>query len=89
MKWSFVAQDTGKPIYIVCNADEGEPGTFKDRELMERDPHQLVEGMIVGGLALNSEHGYIYLRGEFAYAGRRLAKAIRAGLRRRATSAPT
>jgi NADH-quinone oxidoreductase subunit F len=77
MKWSFVAQDTGKPIYIVCNADEGEPGTFKDRELMERDPHQLVEGMIVGGLALNSEHGYIYLRGEFAYVGRRLAKAIR------------
>ena len=77
LKWSFVAQGTGKPVYIVCNADEGEPGTFKDRELMERDPHQLVEGMIVGGLALNSEHGYIYLRGEFAFAGRRLAAAIR------------
>lgn len=77
MKWSFVAQDTGKPIYIVCNADEGEPGTFKDRELMERDPHQLVEGMIVGGLALNAVAGYIYLRGEFAFAGRQLARAIR------------
>ena len=77
MKWSFVAQDTGKPIYVVCNADEGEPGTFKDRELMERDPHSLVEGMIVAGLALNSVHGYIYLRGEFAFAGRRLRAAIK------------
>lgn len=76
MKWSFVAQDTGKPVYIVCNADEGEPGTFKDRPLMEQDPHQLVEGMIVGGLALNSEQGYIYLRGEFRHAGRMLSKAI-------------
>jgi NADH-quinone oxidoreductase subunit F len=77
MKWSFVAQDTGKPVYIVCNADEGEPGTFKDRPLMELDPHQLIEGMVVGGLALNSVQGYIYLRGEFAFAGRQLAKAIR------------
>lgn len=76
LKWSFVAQDTGKPVYVVCNADEGEPGTFKDRLLMERDPHQLVEGMIVAGLALNSEQGYIYLRGEFVHAGRRLATAI-------------
>ncbi len=77
LKWSFVAQGTGKPVYVVCNADEGEPGTFKDRELMERDPHQLVEGMIVAGLALNSEQGYIYLRGEFAHAGRALSAAIR------------
>jgi NADH-quinone oxidoreductase subunit F len=77
MKWSFVAQDTGKPIYIVCNADEGEPGTFKDRPLMETDPHQLIEGMIVAGIALNSVQGYIYLRGEFAYAGRQLTKAIK------------
>jgi len=76
LKWSFVAQDTGKPVYVVCNADEGEPGTFKDRFLMERDPHQLVEGMIVAGLALGSEQGYIYLRGEFVHAGRRLANAI-------------
>ncbi|MBW3659594.1 MAG: NADH-quinone oxidoreductase subunit NuoF [Actinobacteria bacterium] len=77
LKWSFVARDTGKPVYVVCNADEGEPGTFKDREYMERDPHALVEGMIVAGLALNSVQGYIYLRGEFAYAGRRLRDAIR------------
>ena len=77
MKLSFVAQDTGKPIYVVCNADEGEPGTFKDRLLMERDPHQLIEGMIVVGLAINAVAGYIYLRGEFAYAGRQLTKAIR------------
>ncbi|MEY3019169.1 MAG: oxidoreductase (quinone) subunit [Actinomycetota bacterium] len=77
LKWSFVAQGTGKPVYLVCNADEGEPGTFKDRPLMERDPHALVEGMIVGGLAIGSEQGYIYLRGEFAFAGRRLAAAIR------------
>ena len=76
LKWSFVAQDTGKPVYVVCNADEGEPGTFKDRYLMERDPHQLVEGMIVAGLALGSEQGYIYLRGEFVHAGRRLSAAI-------------
>ena len=77
LKWSFVAQNTGKPVYVVCNADEGEPGTFKDRPLMERDPHALVEGMIVAGLALNSEQGYIYLRGEFAHASRQLARAIR------------
>jgi len=77
LKWSFVAQNTGKPIYVVCNADEGEPGTFKDRPLMERDPHALVEGMIVAGLAINSQQGYIYLRGEFAHASRALAKAIR------------
>ena len=77
LKWSFVAQDTGKPIYVVCNADEGEPGTFKDRPLMELDPHQLVEGMIVAGIALNAIAGYIYLRGEYVHSGRRLAKAIR------------
>ncbi|MBW3619417.1 MAG: NADH-quinone oxidoreductase subunit NuoF [Actinobacteria bacterium] len=77
MKWSFVARDTGKPVYVVCNADEGEPGTFKDREYMERDPHALIEGMIVAGLALESVQGYIYLRGEFAFAGRRLRDAIR------------
>jgi NADH-quinone oxidoreductase subunit F len=52
MKWGFIPQDTGKPIYVVVNADEGEPGTFKDRELMERDPFLLLEGMAVTGLAL-------------------------------------
>jgi len=77
LKWSFVAQETGKPTYVVCNADEGEPGTFKDREFMEKDPHALIEGMVVAGLALNSVHGFIYLRGEFAFAGRRLRAAIK------------
>ena len=77
LKWSFVAQGTGKPVYVVCNADESEPGTFKDRPLMERDPHSLIEGMIVAGLALNSEQGYIYLRGEFGFASRQLSAAIR------------
>jgi NADH-quinone oxidoreductase subunit F len=76
MKWSFVAQDTGKPIYLVCNADESEPGTFKDRPFMERDPHALVEGMVVGGLSINAEYGYIYLRGEFGFLSRRLSRAI-------------
>jgi NADH-quinone oxidoreductase subunit F len=76
LKWSFVAQNTDKPIYLVCNADESEPGTFKDRPLMERDPHQLVEGMVASGLAINARFGYIYLRGEFGYLSRRLSRAI-------------
>jgi len=76
LKWSFIPQDTGAPIYLVCNADESEPGTFKDRPLMERDPHQLVEGMVCSGLAINAEYGYIYLRGEFGFLSRRMSKAI-------------
>lgn len=76
LKWSFIAQDTGKPIYLVCNADESEPGTFKDRPLMENDPHQLVEGMVCSGLAINAQYGYIYLRGEFGHLSRRMSRAI-------------
>jgi len=76
MKWSFVPRDTGKPIYLVVNADEGEPGTFKDREIMERDPHQLLEGMAIAGRALGSHRGFIYLRGEYLFAGMRLEQAI-------------
>jgi len=76
LKWSFIAQDTGKPIYLVVNADESEPGTFKDRPLMERDPHSLVEGVIVSCLAINSEMSFIYARGEFGWVSRRLRKAI-------------
>jgi NADH-quinone oxidoreductase subunit F len=76
VKWGFVPQDTGKPIYLVVNADEGEPGTFKDRELMERDPHQLLEGMIIAGRALNSHRSFIYLRGEYLWPGVRLQEAI-------------
>ena len=64
MKWSFVPRNTGKPIYLVINADEGEPGTFKDRLLMSRDPHLLIEGMICTGWALGVRTAYIYVRGE-------------------------
>src|SRR5687767_6412315 len=67
MKWSFVPKDSPKPKYVVCNADESEPGTFKDRYLMERDPHALIEGMIIAGWALGASTGYIYTRGEYKY----------------------
>ena len=67
MKWSFVPKDSPKPKYVVCNADESEPGTFKDRYLMERDPHMLIEGMLIAAYALNSKTGYIYTRGEYKY----------------------
>ncbi|MEO6393530.1 MAG: NADH-quinone oxidoreductase subunit NuoF [Pyrinomonadaceae bacterium] len=67
MKWSFVPKDSPKPKYVVCNADESEPGTFKDRYLMELDPHSLIEGMIIAGWALGAKVGYIYTRGEYRY----------------------
>jgi NADH-quinone oxidoreductase subunit F len=76
MKWSFMAKNTGKPSYLICNADESEPGTFKDHLLMMRDPHQFLEGMIMGCVALDCHHGYIYVRGESQYAIRNLQKAI-------------
>ncbi len=67
MKWSFVPRQSPKPKYIVCNADESEPGTCKDRLLMEYDPHQVIEGMLIAGLAVDSRQGYIYVRGEYRY----------------------
>ena len=67
MKWSFVPKDSPKPKYVVCNADESEPGTFKDRYLMERDPHMLIEGMLIAAYALGSKASYIYTRGEYRY----------------------
>src|ERR687897_3392763 len=67
MKWSFVPKDSPKPKYVVCNADESEPGTFKDRYLMERDPHMLIEGMLIAAYALGSKTTYIYTRGEYKY----------------------
>jgi NADH-quinone oxidoreductase subunit F len=67
MKWSFVPKETSKPKYILCNADESEPGTCKDRPLMEMDPHQLIEGMVIAGRAVESHRGYIYIRGEYRY----------------------
>jgi len=67
MKWSFVPKDSLKPKYVLCNADESEPGTCKDRPLMEMDPHQLIEGMIIAGRAINALRGFIYVRGEYRY----------------------
>ena len=76
LKWSFVPKDSPRPKYIVCNADESEPGTFKDRELMEKNPHLLVEAMILSGYAIGAHVGYIYLRGEFDYVQRVMDAAI-------------
>jgi len=67
MKWGFVPKDSPKPKYVVCNADESEPGTFKDRYLMERDPHLLIEGMLIAAYALGARTNYIYTRGEYRY----------------------
>ncbi|WP_181304734.1 NADH-quinone oxidoreductase subunit NuoF [Rufibacter sp. XAAS-G3-1] len=76
MKWSFLAKPEGKPRYLVCNADESEPGTFKDRYLMEKLPHLLIEGMITSSYALGARTSYIYIRGELLYVLRILEKAI-------------
>src|SRR5882724_141227 len=76
MKWSFVPRTSLKPKYIVVNADESEPGTCKDRVLIENDPHQLIEGMLIGGLAVDAHAGYIYVRGEYRYLIEILDKAI-------------
>jgi NADH-quinone oxidoreductase subunit F len=67
MKWSFVPRNTGKPTYIICNSDESEPGTCKDRLLMQNDPHQLLEGMMIAGFTIGSNKGYIFIRGEYRY----------------------
>jgi len=76
LKWSFLAKPEGVPRYLVCNADESEPGTFKDRYLMEHIPHLLIEGMITSSFALGANTSYIYVRGEFFYIIRILEKAI-------------
>src|SRR5512138_2450950 len=76
LKWSFVPKNSPKPKYIVCNADESEPGTYKDRELMVKNPHLLVEGMVLAGYAIGANAGYIYFRGEFAYVQAIVDKAI-------------
>ncbi|MBP7184546.1 MAG: NADH-quinone oxidoreductase subunit NuoF, partial [Saprospiraceae bacterium] len=76
LKWSFLAKPEGVPRYLLCNADESEPGTFKDRFLMEKIPHLLVEGMIVSSYALGANQSYIYIRGEYSWIVRILEKAI-------------
>jgi len=76
LKWSFIDKKSGKPRYLICNADESEPGTFKDRYLMTQNPHILIEGMIVSSYALEANLSYIYVRGELMYVVNILQKAI-------------
>lgn len=76
LKWSFVPKESKRPKYVVCNADESEPGTGKDRDLMRYDPHQLIEGMIIAAFALGAKDNYIYIRGEYWYIKEILEKAI-------------
>jgi len=76
VKWSLLDRKSGKPIYLVVNADESEPGTFKDRYIMHQDPHQLIEGIMIACFANNVKQTYIYIRGEFPHGARILEKAI-------------
>lgn len=76
VKWGFVPKDTGKPIYLLNNADESEPGTFKDRSLMERDPHLCLEGMMIASWALGAHWSCVYIRGEFTYPAEVMQRAI-------------
>ena len=76
LKWSFIPKDDPRPRYLVCNADEGEPGTCKDRDILRYDPHLLIEGMAIAGYAVGAKQGYIYIRGEFYRETERLQAAI-------------
>jgi NADP-reducing hydrogenase subunit HndC len=76
-KWSFVASTPGSPKYVICNADESEPGTFKDRLILEGDPFSIVEAMTIAGYAIGAHEGYVYIRGEYPLAYRRMEHAIR------------
>ncbi|MEP6810975.1 MAG: NADH-quinone oxidoreductase subunit F, partial [Chthoniobacterales bacterium] len=76
VKWGFIKPDEKKPVYLICNADESEPGTFKDRYIIHQDPHQLLEGMLISCFALNARVAYIYIRGEFPEGARILERAI-------------
>jgi NADH-quinone oxidoreductase subunit F len=76
VKWSFIKADEKKPVYLICNADESEPGTFKDRYIIHEDPHQLLEGILISCFALNAKTAYIYIRGEFPEGAKILERAI-------------
>ena len=76
MKWSFVPKQSAKPKYILCNGDESEPGTCKDRMIFEHDPHAVIEGVMIAGLAVGATQGYIYIRGEYRYLSIIMQKAI-------------
>ena len=76
LQWAVMPKETDLPKYLVCNADESEPGTFKDRILIERGPHQLLEGLLIGAWATGSEKTFIYIRGEYAYPAKCMQAAI-------------
>ena len=76
LKWSFVDRKSGKPVYLICNADESEPGTFKDRQILHKDPHQLLEGTIISCFANDVHLAYIYIRGEFVEGAKLLTRAL-------------
>ena len=76
LKWSFVPKQSAKPKYILCNGDESEPGTCKDRLIFEQDPHSVIEGVIIAGLAVGAHSGYIYIRGEYRYLSEIMQQAI-------------
>jgi NADH-quinone oxidoreductase subunit F len=76
LKWSFLPKQTDKPVYLCINADESEPGTFKDREIIEYDPHQLLEGIIISSYAIGAHQAFLYIRGEFAFGAKVLETAI-------------
>ncbi|HTX20537.1 MAG TPA: NADH-quinone oxidoreductase subunit NuoF [Candidatus Aquilonibacter sp.] len=77
LKWSFVDRKSGKPIYLICNADESEPGTFKDRQIMYKDPHQMIEGMAISCFANDVHLAYIYIRGEMVDGAKILNQALK------------
>ena len=77
LKWSTVAKSANKPKYVICNADEGDPGAFMDRSVLESDPHRILEGMAIAGYAVGAEKGYIYVRAEYPLAVKRLQNAIK------------
>jgi NADH:ubiquinone oxidoreductase subunit F (NADH-binding) len=79
LKWSFIKPDEKRPVYLICNADESEPGTFKDRYIIHEDPHQLLEGMLISCYALNAHTAYIYI----AENSRRARKSSNARSRKR------
>lgn len=76
IKWSFISRESSKPVYLCCNADESEPGSFKDREIIEMDPHQMLEGIIICCYAIGSKKCYVYIRGEMPKGAKILEKAI-------------
>lgn len=81
LKWNFVPKDQSKPHYLLCNADESEPGTFKDRVILEHLPHMMIEGMIIGAYAVQAKKSYVYIRGEYTYATKIVEEAIKEAYR--------